>query len=191
MAEIQALQAKSKFGDVREISAEDYVREVNKAGEAITVILHLYKQGIPLCALINQQLAVLAGKFPTVKFLKSISTTCIPNYPDKNLPTLFVYRDGNMKAQMIGAESFRGMNMTQDELEFLLAKHGALENSTIKEDPRPQVKDVMFSKLKNNADDSDDDDDWWTFCIHVMSSILSSFVQIALKYMHCTVNLCA
>lgn len=45
IAEIKALQAKSKFGDVREISAVDYVQEVNKAGDGIWVVLHLYKQG--------------------------------------------------------------------------------------------------------------------------------------------------
>lgn len=44
MAQIRARQAKAKFGDVREISAEDYVQEVNKAGDETYVILHLYKQ---------------------------------------------------------------------------------------------------------------------------------------------------
>ena len=44
IAEIKALQQKSRFGDVREISANDYVEQVNKAGEGIWVILHLYKQ---------------------------------------------------------------------------------------------------------------------------------------------------
>ena len=44
IAEINALQQKSRFGDVREISANDYVEQVNKAGEGIWVILHLYKQ---------------------------------------------------------------------------------------------------------------------------------------------------
>ena len=85
---------------MREISADDYVAEVNKAGEGIYVILHLYKQGIPLCALINQYLTTLAMKNPTVKFLKAISTTCIPNYPDRNLPTIFVYHEGKMEAQL-------------------------------------------------------------------------------------------
>ena len=46
IAEIKALQQKSRFGDVREISANDYVEQVNKAGEGIWVILHLYKQVI-------------------------------------------------------------------------------------------------------------------------------------------------
>ena len=58
-----------RFGEVREISAVDYVAEVNKAGEGIFVVLHLYKQGIPLCALINQYLTQLAAKFPTVKVM--------------------------------------------------------------------------------------------------------------------------
>lgn len=122
MAEIKALQCKSNFGDVRDISADDYVGQVNKAGEGIWVVLHLYKQGIPLCALINQYLVALAAKFPTVKFLRSISTTCIPNYPDQNLPTVFVYYEGEMKASLAGPHHFRGMNMTSDEFEFLLGK---------------------------------------------------------------------
>ena len=41
-----------------------------------------------------------------VKFLKSISTTCIPNFPDKNLPTIFVYFEGAMRKQFIGAAEF-------------------------------------------------------------------------------------
>lgn len=32
-------------------------------------------------------------QFPTTKFVQSISTSCIPNYPDKNLPSIFVYNN--------------------------------------------------------------------------------------------------
>lgn len=161
MAEIKALHAKSAFGDVREISAEDYVAQVNKAGEGIWVVLHLYKQGIPLCALINQYLTNLAAKYPTVKFLRSISTTCIPNYPDRNLPTIFVYYEGDLKSQLAGPHNFRGMNMTANEFEFLVGRTGAIPTD-IKEDPTPKIKDVMMSSLKNgkNDDDSSDNDDW-------------------------------
>jgi len=69
---------------------------------------------IPLCALINQHLSGLAKKFRDVKFIKAISTTCIPNYPDKNLPTIFVYLDGDIRAQFIGPLVFGGMNLTRD-----------------------------------------------------------------------------
>lgn len=134
MAEIKALQCKSNFGDVRDISADDYVAQVNKAGEGIWVVLHLYKQGIPLCALINQYLVALAAKFPTVKFLRSISTTCIPNYPDQNLPTVFVYYEGEMKASLAGPHHFRGMNMTADEFEFLLGKYPKIQAGLLSRD---------------------------------------------------------
>jgi hypothetical protein len=44
MAELKARSEKARFGDVREITAVDYVQEVNKAGDGIMVVLHLYKQ---------------------------------------------------------------------------------------------------------------------------------------------------
>lgn len=49
----------------------------------------------------------VAAMYPTVKFIKSISTTCIPNYPDKNLPTIFIYFEGELKKQIIGPVEFR------------------------------------------------------------------------------------
>ena len=70
----------SRFGDVREISAVDYVAEVNKAGEGIHVVLHLYKQGVPLCALINQHMALLAAKFPTVKVMNHLYPSQMATY---------------------------------------------------------------------------------------------------------------
>lgn len=45
IAEMKAMVEKSKYGSVLEISAQDYVLEVNKAGEGVWVVLHLYKQG--------------------------------------------------------------------------------------------------------------------------------------------------
>lgn len=45
IAELKSLAEKSKYGSVGEISAQDYVDEVNKAGEGVWVVLHLYKQG--------------------------------------------------------------------------------------------------------------------------------------------------
>lgn len=61
----------------------------------------------------------LAVKYPTVKFLKSISTTCVPNYPDKNLPTIFVYFEGEMKKQIVGSLEFRGPNLTLDGMKLM------------------------------------------------------------------------
>ncbi|XP_065162052.1 viral IAP-associated factor homolog [Atheta coriaria] len=151
IAEMQALASKERFGWVQEISAQDYIGQVNKAGEGIWVVLHLYKQGIPLCALINQFMQELAGRFKTVKFLKAIAQTCIPNYPDKNLPSIFIYYEGELKKQIVGPLDLRGPNLTCDEFEYILGKAGAV-NTDIKEDPRPKIQDKMFQDLADTND---------------------------------------
>ncbi|XP_009881425.1 PREDICTED: phosducin-like protein 3 [Charadrius vociferus] len=161
LAEMKAAQMKNKFGEVLEISGKDYVQEVTKAGKGIWVVLHLYKQGIPLCALINQHMSGLARKFRDVKFIKAISTTCIPNYPDKNLPTIFVYLEGDIKAQFIGPLVFGGMNLTRDELEWKISESGAIKTD-LEENPRKQIQDQLMSSIRACVparEESDSEDD--------------------------------
>lgn len=169
IAEMKAYNAKACFGRVLEISAVDYISEVNKAGKDIHVVLHLYKQGVPLCSLINQYLETLAAKFPHVKFIKSISTTCIPNYPDKNLPTIFIYFEDKMKNQIVGPEQFNGENLKQDDLEWKLHRLGVVDSklnrSMISDyqlnDDLHKGEDVMTKQIKQSilkgGNDSDDD----------------------------------
>ncbi|OCT92448.1 phosducin-like protein 3 [Xenopus laevis] len=161
MAQWQATQLKNKFGEVLEISGQDYVQEITKAGKDLWVILHLYKQGVPLCSLINKHLTALARKFKDVKFVKAISTTCIPNYPDKNLPTIFVYLDGDIRAQFIGPLVFGGMNLTQDELEWKLAESGSIKTD-LEENPKKQIQDQLMTSIRASIPtkkDSDSEDD--------------------------------
>lgn len=160
IAEMKEAGIKAKYGHVKEISKADWVTEVNQAGDGVWVVVHVYKNDIPLCKLLNQHIMNLARKFPDVKFLCSVSSLCIPNYPDKNLPTIFVYYEGDMKKQYIGPLEFGGMNFTQDELEWRLSKLGALKTE-MEEAPRRSVDDVMEKAMKQNmVGDSDDDNDW-------------------------------
>lgn len=152
IAELKLLAEKQKFGTVREISGQDYIDEVNKAGEGIYVVLHLYKQGIPLCALINQFMTNLATRNPEVKFLRSIASTCIPNFPEKNLPSVFIYYEGQIQKQIIGPVELRGEKLTLDEFEYMLGHYGAIKTE-IKEDPRQTIKDKLFSDLEGSNND--------------------------------------
>ncbi|KAF3843596.1 hypothetical protein F7725_002445 [Dissostichus mawsoni] len=145
LSEWKATQLKNVFGEVVEISGLDYIKEVNKAGEDIWVVLHLYKQ----------------GKFPQTKFLKSISTTCIANYPDRNLPTIFVYREGDMKAQFIGPLVFGGMSLKVEELEWRLSESGAVKTE-LEENPRKEIEDKLMSSIRSSLPsrkDSDSEDE--------------------------------
>ncbi|XP_055493141.1 phosducin-like protein 3 [Leucoraja erinacea] len=156
LTEWKAKQMMKLFGEVLEISGPDYVQEVTKAGESLWVILHLYKQGIPLCALINRHLSELARKFPETKFIRAISTTCIANYPDRNLPTVFIYRNGDIKAQYVGPLLFGGMKLTQDEMEWMLSSCGAIKTE-LEENPRKQIEDRMMSSIKTSVPSKDSD----------------------------------
>lgn len=116
---------------------------------------------------------VLAAKFPAVKFIKSISTTCIPNYPDKNLPTLFVYYENELKSQMIGPLQFNGMNFKQDDLEWKLHRIGVLvsslnrdknsdfeKNGSLNRAEDEMIKTIRDGIMRGRRDgDKDDDDD--------------------------------
>ena len=124
---------------------------------------------IPLCNLINQYFSTLAKKFPAVKFIKSISTTCIPNYPDKNLPTVFLYYEGELKGQITGPDEFNGTKLKQDDLERKLHRLGAVkstldsvnkedENSSrLKSYENEMIRTIRQSILKKEDDYSDDD----------------------------------
>lgn len=151
IAEMQAAASKARFGTVREISGQDYIDEVNKAGEGIWVVLHLYKQGIPHCALINRFLTELAQRYPETKFVKSIASTCIPNFPESNLPSIFIYFEGQLRKQIIGPTELRGEKLTSKELEYIIGQYGAIKTD-IKEDPRQHVKDKMFADLHDSND---------------------------------------
>lgn len=46
IAEMRALASKAKYGTVMEITGQEYVQQVNRAGDGVWVILHLYKPGL-------------------------------------------------------------------------------------------------------------------------------------------------
>ncbi|ELK34696.1 Phosducin-like protein 3 [Myotis davidii] len=141
LAEGRATQLRNKCGEGLEIPGKDYVQEVTKAGEGLWVILHLYKQGTPLSSLRHRLFSGLARKFPDVKFIKAISTTCTPNYPDRNLPTVFVHVEGAIKAQFTGPLVFGDMNLTIDELEWKLSESGPIKTD-LEENPEKPVTDA-------------------------------------------------
>jgi len=155
MSEMQASLLQKTFCEVRDIAGQDFVQEVNKAGDGIWVVLHLYKAGVPLCSLINNHLTELARKFAKTKFLKSVSNLCIANFPDSSLPAIFIYQDGACKKQLIGSDTFGGMSLQVDELEWMLARVGAVE-SDLEENPR-KCREKSSKMFFATASDSDDD----------------------------------
>ncbi|XP_067860136.1 phosducin-like protein 2 [Heptranchias perlo] len=149
LAEWQALERKKRFGELAELQGDEYVKQITYAGEGIWVILHLYRPGIPMCILLNHHLGQLAKKYPESKFMKAIANICIPNYPDKYLPTIFVYFEGRMKARFIGLEC-GAPDLKSEELEWKLANTGAIKTD-LEENPKQKVVDLMTSSIQDCA----------------------------------------
>uniref|UniRef100_A0A9I9DQM6 Phosducin domain-containing protein n=1 Tax=Cucumis melo TaxID=3656 RepID=A0A9I9DQM6_CUCME len=130
LMEIREAAKISKFGSVNPISGSDFVREVSQAPSDVWVVVILYKEGyhpypMPLiiqeCDVLMNCLQELAARYPATKFVKIISTDCIPNYPDCNLPTLLVYNNGAVKANYVGLRSF-GRRCTPEGVALVLCQ---------------------------------------------------------------------
>eukprot|EP00126_Sphaerothecum_destruens_P005601 Sdes_comp18915_c0_seq1m9372 len=137
LLELTRLAKHEKFGKLVHISANEFIEQVNKAGENVWVVLHLYQESLVVSKLFNARLEALAQKFPACKFLKIKSTDCIPNYPDKNLPTLLIYFNGELQQQMVGAHLFDGLQTSQECLEWVLSKTGCI-STEMEQDPREE-----------------------------------------------------
>ncbi len=124
---------------------------------------------VPVCSLIGDHLRSLALKYPQIKFVKSISTVCISNYPDKNLPTIFIYRNGELQHSLIGPFAFGGMNCRFEHLEYKLYEFGVIETKEKLEKPNDMknygmndaadefLRSSIRQSMKNGSDDDDDD----------------------------------
>jgi len=161
LKEIQDFQASNRFGSITEISESEYKKEINEAGEGLWVIVFFYRAGISSCQLMGEKLRVVALKFKATKFVKIRADDAIKNYPDKNLPTLLVYHNGELKKQFIGLTAFGGESITAETIEWVLYEAGAVD-SDMQENPLEQKNfNVKTSsrKLGNVWHDNGSDDD--------------------------------
>lgn len=134
MQEMQLQASKEKYGEVTEISKPDFVKEVSEASNETPVIVFLYKSGIPESRLVEDRLNTLARKFKATKFVRIVASNCIENYPDRNVPTLLLYRDGQPIGQLVGSANLGGKAVTVQDLEWILKRYEMVE-SDMTEDP--------------------------------------------------------
>lgn len=155
-------QAEPEFGFVRMIGKQEYIRQVNEAGEGVDVILHLFKDSVDECVQINRVLDSLAPQFPKVKFLKGISDKIVPNFPDRQLPYLLYYRDGAMKKGLQRLEFKMSIKkITEFSIRQMFYTLGvkALKIDREKPSVKGEWRDKMGWKRKQHREDFDSDDE--------------------------------
>ncbi|KAG9320763.1 hypothetical protein KVV02_005292 [Mortierella alpina] len=155
--------SEDKFGEIQHIYKTDFVREVSDASKDFWrsecspgrhIIIALYS--LPVCKLMGAHLATVAARNKATKFVKIIGDQCIPDYPDRNLPTLLIYGQGDMKAQLVGAAPLGGMNMKPEDIEAYLRRVGAIK---IPESRTSRTEEVKQSSIRSSAVAALSDDD--------------------------------
>lgn len=173
MAEMKAITAKEIFGTLQEISKTDYQVEVTESSKEVWVVVHLYQNYIPACKLLNAHLTTLSRKYKATKFLKIVADGCIPNYPDKNVPTFIIYGNGDVHAQLVGIHQLGGQNVQVDDVENLLHGLGALDTEKFQMYKKNIIKNALdreegssirtgftVSRESKQHNVESDDDDW-------------------------------
>jgi len=130
------LQVKhNKYGQLYEISRDEYVKEVTQADPESFVVLNLYQSYIEVSELFNQIFCQLAKKYADVKFIKIIANKCSENFPDVNVPTLIIYKGGKLAGNLLKADRFM-LKVDVDNMEKLLHQQGIIKNPKL--DPKDE-----------------------------------------------------
>ncbi|KAE9965671.1 hypothetical protein BLS_007450 [Venturia inaequalis] len=107
----------------------------------------------------------LARVYGDVKFGQIRADLCIEGYPDRNTPTILVYKDGDVKKQVVTLLPLKGTQTKLPDLEQLLVEVGAVpigdprlrRNRDEDEDESRNLRSATGNK---NAAVEDDDSDW-------------------------------
>ena len=114
MAELSSISKSSKFNQVYPLQKPDYARDVTEASKESFVFVSMTSS---LGTNTESRLATelwrqLAQKFGDVKFCEIRANLCVEGYPEKNTPTILVYKDGDIRKQLITLREMRGVRTT-------------------------------------------------------------------------------
>jgi thiol-disulfide isomerase/thioredoxin len=150
MQEMQDKARRNIFGELMTLSETEFVSQVTEASKLHTVIVHLYKDYIEACKVLNENLKLLARRYPSVKFVRIVSDHCIHGYPDRNVPTLLVYMEGDLRVQLVGAVAVGGKGARADQVERMLRNVNVLPSVE-------EAVEVLMEPKEDELVDSDED----------------------------------
>lgn len=169
MAELSAVQKKSVHGSVYPLSKPDYQREVTEASNNGPVFVNLTSSmGTSVESRVLSELWKQAAReYGDVKFCEMRASQAIENYPEKNCPTILVYKNGDIVKQVVTLTLVGGVRMSMLDLDKILVEVGALPDNDMRVlKRRREAENAEEERLaggkgikssKPTANDSDDD----------------------------------
>ena len=99
------------------VSHEQWTKEVTLISRSHPVLVLLTKENSKACYTLERVMEDVARTYRTsrTKFRRAEARDIIPNYPERNVPTLILYRNGDVVENIVGIEQFGGMNGVNTE----------------------------------------------------------------------------
>lgn len=166
MAEINALAKASKFGSVYPLQKVDFTREVTEASNNAFVFVFLSSStdSNVESRVLAELWRDLAQKFGDIKFCQIRADMCIEGYPERNCPTVLVYKDGDIQRQLVTLRDLQGVRTKLEDLEQVLVQVGAVKEGDSRIRRRDDDDDEMDTSRRRGLNGSKKtevfDDDW-------------------------------
>ncbi|KAF4548589.1 Phosducin-like protein [Elsinoe fawcettii] len=162
--ELATLKSNSIFNQVYPVQKPEYAKEVTEASSKshVFVLLTSSSGTNTESQLMIEIWRELAAKFGDVKFCQMQANLCIEGYPDRNTPTILVYRDGDIKRQIVTLRELNGERTMAGDLEAVLITTGAIKIGDTRLSRRETNADTAQSGIRSSTRKAGDesDDDW-------------------------------
>lgn len=173
MAELGGIQKKSLHGSVYPLSKPEYQREVTDASKNGPVLVNLTSSmGTNVESRVLTELwRQAAQEYGEVKFCEIRASQAIENYPDRNCPTILVYKNGDIIKQVVTLATVGGVRMNMAKVDDLLVEVGAVPETDLRiikrrqaaedaEDERLAGKTIKTGTAGRSRNVDSEDDDW-------------------------------
>ena len=162
LAELSNLQKKSVHGQVYPLQKPEYARDVTEASTKTFVFVHLTSSlGNNVESRVLSDLwRQLAQKYPDLKFCEMRGDLCIEGYPERNTPTILMYKDGDIKKQIVTLGEMNGPRTSVMDLERMLSELGAVQENDMRLERRGNGESLEQGKARKGGIADAEDDDW-------------------------------
>ncbi|KAL6712522.1 Proteolipid protein 2 [Coniothyrium glycines] len=163
MAELSTIKTASVYNQVYHLQKPEYSKEVTEESQkAHVLVLLTSSEGTNTESRVLIEIwRELSKKFGDVKFCQMRANLCIEGYPDRNTPTVLIYKDGDIKRQIVTLAQLNGPRTSVQDLEKLLVDVGAVKIGDSRLQKKKDISDANPSKIRQGKTTADDDDSDW------------------------------
>ncbi|KAH0572392.1 Thioredoxin-like family protein [Spironucleus salmonicida] len=150
---ITQLRSQKRFGQIKRISRQDYVSEVE---ENVNILVYIDSEHLRECKLINALLNEVAQRFIHLKILVIDFQQASSGMPEAAVPMLVYYKQGAEKPEKIAVQSglaqIGGWNLKVEDIIVILSKKGMIEAQFDDQENAPTIEKIMMRGIKGEKD---------------------------------------